>query len=463
MERGDGPGAKLGAGMGAVAALARRLGTAVLLGLALQGLIVTAARAVPSFAVQTGQPCQACHVGGFGPQLTPFGREFKMRGYTTRSVNWTVPVSAMAEGSYVSTAKGQPGGAAPGYGANDNFSLDQFSIFLAGGLGSHLGAFIQTTYDGVAKAWHWDNLDVRAVTTATIKGMSAVFGVSVNNAPTVQDAWNTLPAWGYPYTSSALAPAPGAGPIIGSLAQNTLGVTGYVWLDSQFYIEAGGYQSPGAGFLTHAGIDPTDPGSIAGTAPYARFAWQKNYGDRNFEVGAFALNVDINPGLDMTTGTTDRYTDLGLDASYQLFASHGNAFTANARYTHEQQDLRATQALGGSANAHETLEDLRFDASYYWHNKVGLTVGAFDTWGSSDPVLYAANAIPRPNSSGLLFQLDGTPWGAGGSPLGPRFNMRVGVQYTDYLSFNGAASDYDGFGRNAGDNNTFRVFTWIAY
>src|SRR5215472_9313114 len=38
------------------------------------------ARAVPSFARQTGQPCGACHTDF--PQLTPFGRSFKLRGYT---------------------------------------------------------------------------------------------------------------------------------------------------------------------------------------------------------------------------------------------------------------------------------------------------------------------------------------------------------------------------------------------
>ena len=38
------------------------------------------AQAVPSFARQTGQPCGACHTDF--PQLTPFGRSFKLRGYT---------------------------------------------------------------------------------------------------------------------------------------------------------------------------------------------------------------------------------------------------------------------------------------------------------------------------------------------------------------------------------------------
>jgi hypothetical protein len=36
---------------------------------------------VPSFAARTGQPCSACHIGGFGPQLTPLRRAFKI-GYT---------------------------------------------------------------------------------------------------------------------------------------------------------------------------------------------------------------------------------------------------------------------------------------------------------------------------------------------------------------------------------------------
>jgi len=43
------------------------------------------ADAVPAFAEQTGQPCAACHVGAFGPQLKPYGRDFKLHGYTATS------------------------------------------------------------------------------------------------------------------------------------------------------------------------------------------------------------------------------------------------------------------------------------------------------------------------------------------------------------------------------------------
>jgi len=441
----------------------RRLARACLLALATCTLTASGAAAVPSFAVQTGQPCNACHVGGFGPQLTPFGRDFKMRGYTTRTVAFNVPLSAMAVASYVRTGQDQPSPPAPGFGVNDNLALDQVSLFLAGGVGSHLGAFVQSTYDGVAKAFHWDNLDVRATTTAKLGGANMVLGLSLNNAPTVQDAFNTLPAWGYPYTSSSLAPHPAAAPLVGSLAQDTLGLTAYAWINSQFYLEAGGYRSPSADFLTHAGVDPFAPGNISGVAPYVRVAYQKNLGDRNFEVGAFGMAADLYPGRDASTGLTDHYADLGVDGSYQLSAARKDVFTLNARYTYEHQRLDASRVLGLASNSADSLQDIRLDASYYWRNKIGLTIGAFDTWGSRDDLLYAANRTVRPDSSGLTLQLDGTPYGAGGSPLGPRFNMRIGIQYAAYLRFDGASRNYDGLGRNAADNNTIRVFTWIAY
>ena len=137
----------------------------------------------------------------------------------------------------------------------------------------------------------------------------------------------------------------------------------------------------------------------------------------------------------------------------------------NGRYTHEDQTLEATCALAGVTTgcADNSLDDVWIDASYYWRNKIGGTVQLFNTTGSSNPVLYAANRTGKPDSTGATFQIDATPWGAGGSPLGPRFNMRVGAQYTVYTRFNGAHSDWDGAGSNAPDNNTLRAFVWVAY
>ena len=111
--------------------------------------------------------------------------------------------------------------------------------------------------------------------------------------------------------------------------------------------------------------------------------------------------------------------------------------------------------------AKTTFNEWRGDVSYYWRGKVGATLGAFATSGTANANLYAPTN--RPDSNGLTAQVDYTPWGGGNSPLGPLFNLRVGVQYTAYGRFDGAVSNFDGAGTNASDNNTLRVFTWVAF
>jgi hypothetical protein len=41
-------------------------------------------------------------------------------------------------------------------------------------------------------------------------------------------------------------------------------------------------------------------------------------------------------------------------------------------------------------------------------------------------------------------------------------NIRLGVQYTGYLRFNGGSSNYDGSGRSASQNNSVFLFYWMA-
>src|ERR1022692_3580731 len=56
-----------------------------LLGVAIIGIAaiisIDPAESLPSFARQTGQPCGTCHTDF--PGLTPYGRQFKLLGYTT--------------------------------------------------------------------------------------------------------------------------------------------------------------------------------------------------------------------------------------------------------------------------------------------------------------------------------------------------------------------------------------------
>src|SRR5947209_16124132 len=335
-----------------------------------------AARAVPAFAQQTGQPCKSCHVGGFGPELTPFGREFKLGGYTLRA-HHSVPVAAMVISSLTNTRADQD--PPPEHlSRNNNLVLDQASAFLAGGVGQHFGGFFQMTYDGVGRQTSWDNLDLRAVTTGHILGKDATFGLSLNNSPTVQDAWNTLPAWGFPFTDTGVSPTPAAAPLIdGALAQNAVGLTGYGWIDHRLYVEVGAYSSPKAGTLRFLGADPSDPGSIHGAAPYARVAYQAKLGGGTFELGASALKAALFPGRDRTSGFTDHYMDLGLDSSWQTGLGSSDMLSANVRYEHERGDLRASCALalvGDGSDlgcARYNLSEWRAAVRYTWHDKFG--------------------------------------------------------------------------------------------
>lgn len=62
--------------------------------LALLGMWSSPSYALPAFARQTGQNCLACHAGGQFPELTSYGRLFKLTGYTLGAR--TLPLSTMA-------------------------------------------------------------------------------------------------------------------------------------------------------------------------------------------------------------------------------------------------------------------------------------------------------------------------------------------------------------------------------
>jgi phage shock protein PspC (stress-responsive transcriptional regulator) len=190
--------------------------------------------ALPLYARQTGQPCATCHTAFF--ELTPFGRRFKLGGYTLGGGDWKGPPFAVAlQPTFTNTQRAQPGGAAPGFGVNNNFVMQQMSLFTGGRITDNAGAFIQGTYDGVAHRFGWDNTDIRYAQSVNIDGHTFIWGITANNNPTVQDVWNTTPAWSFPFISSELAPMPTATPFINQVyAQQVAGLTSYAFLDDIF-------------------------------------------------------------------------------------------------------------------------------------------------------------------------------------------------------------------------------------
>jgi hypothetical protein len=95
------------------------------------------AQALPSYARQTGQQCAACH-NGF-PELTPYGRQFKLNGYVwTGGTSNFPPIAAMAIPSFTNVRKGVDGGLAPGFGYNNDFAFTG-SLFYGGKIFDGLG------------------------------------------------------------------------------------------------------------------------------------------------------------------------------------------------------------------------------------------------------------------------------------------------------------------------------------
>jgi hypothetical protein len=424
------------------------------------------ASALPSYARQTGQQCAACH-NGF-PELTPYGRLFKLNGYTFGGGQSDLPpVAAMVIPSFTHTDAGQTGGAAPHYGVNDNFAIPQSaSLFYGGSISSALGigAFAQATYDRVNRHFTWDNTDIRYAKSTTLGG-ETVFGLSLNNNPTVTDLWNSTPAWGYPFLTSELAPTQSNATMIeGGFAQQVAGLNAYAFWNRLVYAEIGGYSTLTKATGSALGVEnPNNTDSIKGLAPYWRLALQPQWGPHSFEIGTFGMAAAIKPGR-VTGFGTDHKTDIGFDTQYQFLADV-HSISVQASWITEHQNLTASQALGFATNANDHLRSLHIKSSYYYNQTYGGTVGYFRTNGTADPLLYGATSPNNssPNTTGWSAELDYMPFNHGGPGFWPWLNMKIGAQYIAYTKFDGAAHNYDGAGRSASNNNTLFVFDWIAF
>jgi hypothetical protein len=433
------------------------------------------ARAVPSFAAQTGQPCSACHVGAFGPQLTPVGRAFKIGGYTQDGGQGPlaqIPLAGFALNSFTHTSAPQPGPAAPDFGRNNNPSLDQVSVFLAGRASDFAGFFVQGTYDGVGHSFALDNTDLRLTTVLDTGASDLRLGLSVNNGPTVQDPYNSTFAWIFPFATSRLAPTPAAQPLLaGGLIGNSIGSTVYAWYDRSLYLEAGLYDSYGPTALRLTGT-ALGPGATANPAPYARVAYEWNWNRQSAHIGALTLYSNLNPASGERTTETmfgrDSYFDVAIDAGYQFLGDGTNTVTLDAILTHEDQDLKASTGLGASAQPTNHLNQVRLNLAYFYRQTYGISGGWQNTSGNANPGLFApapvsGSANGKPDSNSFVLEADWIPFGKADSWARPLANLKIGAQYIIYTLFNGGSKNYDGFGHDASGNNTFFLFAWLAF
>lgn len=433
------------------------------------------ASALPSFARQTGQPCASCHTAF--PELTPFGRRFKLNGYTLQGGDSKLPpLAAAVQTSFTDYARkldAPAGNYAPpspngGFKTNDNLDpAQQASLFYGGKIIGNLGAFIQATYaTDYSRVFGLDNADIRYADNATIGNFDFVYGVTVNDNPTVQDVWNTTPAWRFPYISSNFALSPAASTMIESFGPGqTAGGGGYIFAHDMFYAELTGYGSLSPRAQTTLG-DCCGGTTIDGVAPYWRLAVEPNWGDNSLMIGTFGMAANVLPG-GMTGFGTDKFTDIGIDSQYQWIGDV-HAITLRGSYVYEKQQLDATYyGLGASMNPSNYLRSLNLSASYIYDHTISLTGGFFQLTGTPDAIAYANNANFSPNSQGYIVDLAYLPFSHGGPSAWPWLNTRIGVTYNWWTRFDGGTSDIDPVNcpgcRSAKNNNTLLLYAFTAF
>ena len=421
----------------------QRLGIAIA-----TALLVSAgtASAVPSFARQTGQPCAACHVGGFGPQLTDFGVAFKLGGYTLAIPNRpAVPVAAMVMTGFTHTNSAQDPASLDGrrldgshLEGNDNLTLDQVSVFLAGRLAPNAGIFSQVTYDGVAQHTSIDNVDLRFADTFNLPNdTSLLAGLSINNNPGLQDPFNTLPAWAFPYIASPVAPGPSAATILDETwAQKVTGVVAYGQFDNFLYGELGTYrmQSTSTQKFFGIGVDDRDAGALRSPL-YARLAVRPTWSGGSLNAGLVMFKTGYQ--ADRTQPDTVHYTDLGVDASVRQTFADASQATAALSVIHE--------ASSGTPG----LVEYSATGSYYLSSPWG------GSWGANLQ-RFGVNATAL-GSQGTRLQLDWTPTGT--RPLSGLWDpsIRVGIQFTAYDELDAQR------GHAATMSDSAYLFAWLAF
>ena len=470
------------------------------------------AQAVPSFARQTGQNCVACHAGGQFPELTPYGRMFKLTGYTIGAR--TVPLSVMGVMSYAkvrdTTKTDDP---TVDFQKNNSLMFATGSVFLAGKVTDNIGAFVQVTYDNYASQTIGpngelgrfqghsmaDNMDIRYADRFIDATRDLIVGLSVNNNPSISDPWNSAAAW-MQYVPVATptshqfvdGPYPGFG-----AGGNIAGATAYGYWNKTIYGELGLYQTANRGLsFMSAGIADTNTTKLGGTNPYWRLAYTREWGAHNIMLGTSGMVAHVfDAGMDTSDPNNGgRTKNTGIDAQYQYLLDP-HSVTAQASFMRQNQNYSPNTMAAvappyfladgvtpvAAPNPSDTTNTFRAKLSYVYQAKYGGSVSYFNVRGTTN-TLNQTSGFDSSAGGGLITSTD--PNGTGitstrvagnlsGNPATRGFNyeafwtpvqyVRVGVQYTAYNRFNGASDNYDGFGRNARDNNTIRFYIWAAY
>jgi len=471
------------------------------LALVLFGLLcVQPAQALPLFARQTGMACLACHT--VYPELTHFGRMFKLQGYQLdneqdvqmitdegKQVLALPPIPNLAlfiMTSYTSISKALPDSSIPGAHSltgTVNFP-QQVSLLYGGKIAPHFGAFAQVTYDDAGNTFSIDNTDFRFADTRVLPNNTKLtYGMSLTNNPSVEDAYNTTPAFGFVYLPPETFVPSVATPLVEAVtAYQVAGPVFYAMWNEQLYAAVGLYRearnggnSPGNPITGAPGpIDSATANVAEGNNPYWRLSYEYDIDRFNLMVGTYGLHFRLFPGHATgtpLTGLPNTYTDVAGDFQFQ-WIGESNSATLKGTYVKENQSLGGSAAAGAS-NPSDWLSYGSVDLTYWYKRRYGFDVGYISIKGSTDPLAYpsAPTVIPPTTGTGPGITV-GVTNSANSNPTtnsvvgevyyAPWLNVKIGLQYAHYTKFDGGTSNYDGVGRNASNNDTTYLYMWFA-
>lgn len=422
------------------------------------------AHAIPGFSRQTGMRCAVCHT--VFPELNAFGRQFKLRGYTLsgqldeKMFPVNLPLSASLIGSYTDVRDTQASDPAEDFTRTDKLILQTAAVYYAGRIIGKSGAFAQYNYDGIERAWAVEMVDARYADSTMVKDKELLYGLTLNNGPSTQDVWNSAPMWSFPHLPDA-GVMPAVGPLIDMrLAQQAGGLGGYGFWNNALYAELSFYRTTERGALRILGAGTHTETVIDGYAPYWHVMLTREMGVHNLAAGIHGLTADILLDADDADSPTDRYRDLSLDAQYQ-YLGETHIFTTDATWIREKRIWNASFPSGMADNPSDLLHTFKINAHYWNLQRMGGGIGYFSTTGDSDMMKYCmrdessamGNATGIPDSRGWTAEVNYLPL--------KDQSLKIGLRRTEYSRFNGARSNYNGFGRDAADNNATFLYIWI--
>src|SRR5450759_1163077 len=191
-----------------------------------------------------------------------------------------------------------------------------------------------------------------------------------------------------------------------------------------------------------------------------------------------------------------RFKNMVIDSQYQYILDP-HTITVQAAYMRQKQEYSANTLAAAAppyfladgvtpvapVNSSDTTNTLRLKLSYIYQAKYGGSVAFFNRTGTTNTLNQTSGfdsngqiTSTDPSETGITStrvtgSLSGNPATRGWTyeafwmPVygGALRYARIGLQYTAYSKFNGATDNYDGFGRNARDNNTVFLYVWAAY